>query len=224
MQKYKEDFITLLVKSGALKFGTFTFKSGRIAPNFINMGQFSSGDAICQLGNYYAQALTENVKDFDVIFGPAYKGIHLAVATVMQLKEKFGKNVSFAYNRKEAKDHGDGGMLVGAKITADTKLVLIDDVITAGTAMREVIDILKSVGSPKIQGVVLAVDRMEKGQGEKSAIQELKDEFGIDVFSIVNMNEIVEFLYGRNIDGTVYIDDEKLAKMNEYKKQYGVAN
>ena len=222
MQQYKEDFIKFLVKSGALKFGEFKLKSGRIGPYFLNIGQFSTGEAISQLGYYYAQAINENVKDYEVVFGPAYKGIHLAVATVIALKEKLGKNVSYAYNRKEAKDHGEGGMLIGAPINHETKIVIVDDVITAGTALRLVIDVLKGVGSPKIEGVVLAVDRMEKGQGEKSAIQELKDEFGIDVFSIVNIKEVIEFLHGREIDGVVYIDDEKMAKIKAYREQYGV--
>jgi len=222
MQQYKQDFIQFLVKSGALKFGEFKLKSGRIGPYFLNIGQFSTGEAIGKLGYCYAQTINENVKNFDVVFGPAYKGIHLAVATVIELNEKLGKNVSYAYNRKEAKDHGEGGMLIGAPINKDTKLVVVDDVITAGTALRLVIDVLKDVGSPKIEGVVLAVDRMEKGQGEKSAIQELKDEFGINVFSIVNIEEIIEYLYNREIDGTVYIDDEKMAKIKAYRDQYGV--
>lgn len=222
MQKYKEEFITFLVKSNALKFGEFKLKSGRIGAYFLNIGQFSTGEAIGQLGYYYAQAINEKIPNFDVVFGPAYKGIHLAVATVIELNEKLGKNVSYAYNRKEAKDHGEGGMLIGAPINKDTKLVVVDDVITAGTALRAVVDILKGVGSPKIEGVVLAVDRMEKGQGEKSAIQELKDEFGIDVFSIVNIEEVIEFLYNKDIDGVVYIDDEKMAKIKAYRDQYGV--
>ncbi len=222
MQQYKQDFIKFLVKSGALKFGEFKLKSGRIGPYFLNIGQFNSGKAIDELGAYYAHTIEEHVQDYDVIFGPAYKGIHLAVATVIAMFEKFHKDVAYAYNRKEAKDHGEGGILIGAPITKDTKVVILDDVITAGTALRLVLDVLKSVGGPTIKGVVVAVDRMEKGQGDKSAIQEIKAEFGIDVFSIVNINEIVEFLYNRDIDGTVYIDDEKMAKIKEYRQQYGV--
>ncbi len=223
MQQYKEDFIRFLVKTGALKFGEFKLKSGRIGPYFLNIGQFNSGKSIEELGSYYAQAIEEHVKQYDVVFGPAYKGIHLAVAAVIALNDKFHKDVAYAYNRKEAKDHGEGGMLIGAPITKDTRLVILDDVITAGTALRLVIDVLKGVGSPKVNGVVVAVDRMEKGKGDKSAIQELKEEFGIDVYSIVNIDEIVEYLFNREIDGQVYIDDEKLAKIKEYRKQYGVA-
>lgn len=223
MQQYKQDFINFLVKSGALKFGEFELKSGRIGPYFLNIGQFNTGSAVGELGYYYAQTLNENVKEFDVVFGPAYKGIHIAVATVIELNEKLGKNVAYAYNRKEAKDHGEGGMLIGAPINKDTKVVIVDDVITAGTALRLVIDVLKGVGSPKVEGVILAVDRMEKGQTDKSAIQELKDEFGINVYSIVNIEEVVEYLYKREIDGVVYVDDEKMAKIQEYRRQYGVS-
>lgn len=223
MQQYKEDFIKFLVKTGALKFGEFKLKSGRIGPYFLNIGQFNSGASISELGYYYAQTINEKVKDFDVVFGPAYKGIHLAVAAVIAMNDKLGKDVAYAYNRKEAKDHGEGGMLIGAPITKDTRLVILDDVITAGTALRMVLDLLKTVGSPKIQGVVVAVDRMEKGQGEKSAIQELKAEFNIDVYSIVNIDEIVEYLYNRPLDGVVHIDDEKMAKIKAYREQYGVS-
>lgn len=222
MQAYKEEFIKFLVKSGALKFGEFKLKSGRIGPYFLNIGQFNSGKSIDELGYYYAQAINENISDYDVIFGPAYKGIHLAVATVIAMYEKFGKDVAYAYNRKEAKDHGEGGMLIGANITKDTRLIILDDVITAGTALRMVLDILKNVGSPPVRGIVVAVDRMEKGRGEKTAIQEIKEEFGIDIYSIVNINEIVEYLYNKPIDGTVYIDDQKKAVIENYRKQYGV--
>ena len=224
MQKYKEDFIKFLVKSGALKFGEFKLKSGRVGPYFLNIGQFNSGKAIDELGSYYAHTINEHLKDYDVIFGPAYKGIHLAVATVIAMYEEFGKDVAYAYNRKEVKDHGEGGMLIGAPINKDTKVVIMDDVITAGTALRLVLDVLKTVGSPPVKGIVVAVDRMEKGKGEKSAIQEIKEEFGIDIYSIVNIEEIVSYLYGRDIDGVVYIDDEKMAKIKEYRQQYGVSS
>lgn len=222
MQQYKQDFIKFLVQSGALKFGEFKLKSGRIGPYFLNIGQFNSGKAIAELGTYYAHTIQDRVPQYDVIFGPAYKGIHLSVATVIGLYQEFGKDAAYAYNRKEVKDHGEGGILIGAPITKDTRVVILDDVITAGTALRLVLDVLKNVGSPTVTGVVVAVDRMEKGQGEKSAIQEIKSEFGIDVFSIVNIEEIVEFLYGKEIDGVVYIDDEKMARIKAYRDQYGV--
>ncbi len=223
MQQYKQDFIKFLVQSGALKFGEFVLKSGRKAPYFLNIGQFNTGGAIAELGYYYAQALNEHIRDYDIVFGPSYKGIQLAVATVIALHEKCAKDVSYAYNRKEAKDHGEGGILIGAPITKESRVVIVDDVITAGTALRLVLDVLKRFGPPQIQGIVLAVDRMEKGQGQKSAIQELKEEFGINVYSIVNIDEIVEYLYGREIDGIVYIDDEKMARIKEYRAVYGVS-
>lgn len=222
MQQYKQDFIKFLVQSGALKFGEFKLKSGRIGPYFLNIGQFNSGKSISELGLYYAQAIEEHVKNYDVVFGPAYKGIHIAVATVIALQDKLKKDVAYAYNRKEAKDHGEGGMFIGAPINGDTKLVILDDVITAGTALRLVFDLLKGVGSPKVEGVVVAVDRMEKGQGEKTAIQEIKEDFGINVYSIVNIQEIVDFLYNNPIDGVIYVDDEKMAKIKAYRDQYGV--
>ncbi len=217
MQQYKQDFIRFLVRSGALKFGEFVLKSGRKAPYFLNIGQFNTGKAIAELGYYYAQALNEHVSDYDIVFGPSYKGIQLAVATAIALHEKCNKDVAYAYNRKEAKDHGEGGILIGASITKESRVVILDDVITAGTALRQVLDVLKRFGPPKIQGVVVAVDRMEKGQGQKSAIQELKEECGIDIYAIVNIEEIIAYLYGREVDGIVYIDDEKMARIKEYR-------
>jgi orotate phosphoribosyltransferase len=223
MEQYKQDFIQFLVRSGALKFGDFTLKSGRKCPYFLNIGNFYRASAFTQLADYYARALDEKVKDFDTIFGPAYKGIPLCVGISSAYFHLFKKDVSYSYNRKEAKDHGEGGMIVGAPITAESKIVIVDDVMTAGTALRESIEILKKLGPPKICGVMIAVDRMEKGQGEKSAIQEMKDQFDIDVYSIVNVEEIVSYLYNRPIDGKVAIDDEKKAAIEGYRKQYGVS-
>ena len=222
MQQYKQDFIKFLVKSQALKFGEFTLKSGRKAPYFLNIGEFRTGSAISQLGFYYANAIEEHLKNYNLVFGPAYKGIHLAVASVIALHEKFKKDVAYAYNRKEAKDHGEGGVLIGAPIDKNSRVVIVDDVITAGTAMRGVLEVLKNFGPPKIEGVIVAVDRMEKGKGEKSAIQELQEEFGINIYSIVNIDEVIEYLYGHEIDGVVYIDDEKMARIREYRAMQGV--
>jgi orotate phosphoribosyltransferase len=222
MQVYKEEFINFLVKSGALKFGDFTLKSGRKCPYFLNLGQFYKGSTISALANYYAKAINANIKDFNVIFGPAYKGIPLAVAAASEYFREFKADVSYSYNRKEAKDHGEGGMIVGAPINAESKVVIVDDVMTAGTALRESLDILNKLGPPQIVGVLIAVDRMEKGQGEKSATQEMKDEFGITVYSIVTIADIVEYLYNKPIDGVVHIDDGKKAAIENYRKQYGV--
>lgn len=222
MDKYKEEFITFLVKSNALKFGDFTLKSGRKAPYFLNVGQFYKGSLITTLGKYYAQAMHQNIKDFNVVFGPAYKGIPLSVATCMQLFEQFKIDMAYSFNRKEAKDHGEGGMIVGAPIDANSKVVIVDDVMTAGTALRESLDLLKKMGDPKIAGVLIAVDRMEKGQGEKSAAQEVKEQLGIQVFAVVNILEIMEFLRGREIDGKIYIGDSEFAAIKAYREQYGV--
>lgn len=222
MQVYQEEFISFLVRSGALKFGEFTLKSGRKCPYFLNVGQFYTGSRITELGKYYAQALKENVLHFDVIFGPAYKGIPLSVIAAAETYKQYGNDVAYSFNRKEAKDHGEGGSLVGAQITADTKVVIVDDVMTAGTALRESIALLKSMGEPEIKGVLIAVDRMEKGQGEKSAAREMKDEFGINVYSIVTLDDIVEYLYNKAVGGVIYIDDEKMERIKAYREEYGV--
>jgi orotate phosphoribosyltransferase len=222
MQAYKEEFINFLVKSGALKFGDFTLKSGRKCPYFLNLGQFYRGSAISTLANYYAKAINAGIKDFNVIFGPAYKGIPLAVAAASEYFREFKSDVAYSFNRKEAKDHGEGGMIVGSPINAESKVVIVDDVMTAGTALRESLDILNKLGPPQIVGVLIAVDRMEKGQGEKSATQEMKDEFGITVYSIVTIADILEYLYNKPVDGMIYIDDEKKAAIENYRKQYGV--
>jgi orotate phosphoribosyltransferase len=224
MQAYKEDFIKFLVKSGALKFGDFTLKSGRKCPYFLNMGSFYKGSAVSTLANYYAKAIKANISDLNVIFGPAYKGIPLAVAATSEYYKEFGEDISYSYNRKEAKDHGEGGMIVGCPINAESKIVIVDDVMTAGTALRESLDILNKLGPPKIVGVLIAVDRMEKGQGEKSATQEIKDAFGITVYSIVTIADILEYLYNKPVDGVIYIDDEKKSAVENYRKEYGVSN
>lgn len=222
MDKYKEEFITFLVKSNALKFGDFTLKSGRKAPYFLNVGQFYKGSLITTLGKYYAQAMHKNIKGFNVVFGPAYKGIPLSVATCMQLFDQFKMDMAYSFNRKEAKDHGEGGMIVGAPIDANSKVVIVDDVMTAGTALRESLDLLKKLGDPKIMGVLIAVDRMEKGQGEKSAAQEVKEQFGINVYSIVTIEEIVTYLKGRKIEGKIYLNAGRISAIEAYRQQYGV--
>jgi orotate phosphoribosyltransferase len=221
MQEYKQEFIEFLVRGGVLKFGEFKYKSGRIGPYFLNFGDIYSGEGIADLGKYYAQALEENVKDYNVLFGPAYKGIPISVATSIALAGEFGKNVDYAYNRKETKDHGEGGSIVGAKINADSKVVILDDVMTAGTALRESLQILKTAGDPEVKAILIGTDRMEKGQGDSTAVQEVKDEFGINVISIVNVEEIIEHLHSREIDGEVVLDDEKVERIREYLKEYG---
>ncbi len=221
MEQYKQNFIEFLVKSGALQFGDFNLKSGRKCPYFLNMGQLYKGSAGVEIANAYALALKEKMENFDVVFGPAYKGIPLCVLAATNLFIIHNIDVGYTYNRKEAKDHGEGGMLIGAPIDKNTKVAIVDDVITAGTALRESIELLRKYGPPKIVGVLIAVDRMEKGRTEKSATQEIKEEFGIDVHSIVNIEEVVSHLYKREIEGMVYIDDEKIAAIEAYRKQYG---
>jgi len=222
MQQYKEEFIKFLCKSGALKFGDFTLKSGRKCPYFLNMGSFFKGSQIGRLGMYYAEALDASCGEFDVIFGPAYKGIPLAVSAEAAMFKVFKKDVAYSYNRKEAKDHGEGGSIIGAPITKDTKLVIVDDVMTAGTALRESMDLMEKLGGPKVQGVLIAVDRMERGQGKKSAAQEVKDKYGVTVYSICTIMEIVEFLYKREIEGVIYLDETQRVAIDGYRKEYGV--
>jgi orotate phosphoribosyltransferase len=222
MQPYQENFIRFLVQSNALKFGDFTLKSGRKCPYFLNLGQFCKGSLISELAKYYVAALKEKIKDFDVIFGPAYKGIPLSVAITLVLFQDQKMDVGYSFNRKEAKNHGEGGMLVGSPMSADSKVVIVDDVMTAGTALRESLMLLQSFGPPQIKGVLIAVDRMEKGQGEKSATQEMRDEFGIEVFSIVTLQDIIDYLSGRSIDGKIYLDEERLEQITKYRQQYGV--
>jgi orotate phosphoribosyltransferase len=222
MQKYKEDFIKFLVKSNALKFGDFTLKSGRQCPYFLNMGSFYNGSQIGRLGMYYAEALHANCPEFDVIFGPAYKGIPLAVSAAAAMFKVFNRDVGYCYNRKEAKDHGEGGLIIGAPITKDTKLVIVDDVMTAGTALRESMELMKKLGAPKVQGVLIAVDRMERGRSEKSAAQEVKDQYGVTVYSICTIVEIMEYLYQREIDGVIYLDQARKLAIDNYRKEYGV--
>lgn len=221
MQQYKKDFIELLVKAEALKFGQFTLKSGRIAPYFMNAGNFYTGELLNGLARAYAEAFLDNKVECDVIFGPAYKGIPLAATVVEELFDKFKKNVAYCFNRKEAKDHGESGLLVGAPINSDTKVLLIDDVITAGTAIRETMDILKANGDPKISGVLISFDRMEKNNEGVGAIKAVEKDFGIKVYSIVNIDDVIEVLYGREVDGRVYIDDEKMELIKQYRAQYG---
>lgn len=222
MEPYAQQFIEFLVTSETLLFGDFTLKSGRKCPYFFNFGKIFEGQKAYELAHYYALTIQKKKIDFDVIFGPAYKGIPLSVALSLVLYKEFGLNKLYCYNRKEAKDHGEGGMTVGASLTPETKVLLIDDVVTAGTALRQTFDILQKSGAPKIQGALIAVDRMEKGQGNKSAMQEIEDEFGIKMYSIVTLDQVVDYLANRPIDGKVYLNDQQLAKIREYRSLYGI--
>ncbi|MDA7826200.1 orotate phosphoribosyltransferase [Porticoccaceae bacterium] len=213
MKTYKVDFIDNAISSGALKFGQFELKSGRISPHFFNAGEFYTGSALAALGRCYASAIVESGIEFDVLFGPAYKGITLAAATAVALSEHHGINVPYCFNRKEAKAHGEGGTLVGAPLKG--KVLIIDDVITAGTAIREVMSIVEQVGA-QAAGVVIGLDRKECGKTDKSAIQEVEQEFNIPVASIIDIDDILQYLKAK----PEYSD--LVAKIDQYRQQYGV--
>ncbi len=214
---YKKEFVKFMCDSDVLTFGEFTLKSGRKAPYFINTGNYKTGEQIGKLGEFYAKCIAENNIDANVFFGPAYKGIPLCVAAASAMYSKEGKNVSYCFNRKEAKDHGEGGVIVGHKLSDNDKILIIEDVITAGTAIRETLPILKSASNASVAGVIISVDRMEKGKGEKSAVSEVYDEFGIKVYPIVTIEDIIECIKDGTIDGREYLD-----KMIAYREAYGV--
>ncbi len=214
---YKKEFVKFMCDSDVLTFGEFTLKSGRKAPYFINTGNYKTGEQIGKLGEFYAKCIAENNIDANVFFGPAYKGIPLCVAAASAMFSKEGKNVSYCFNRKEAKDHGEGGVIVGHKLSDNDKILIIEDVITAGTAIRETLPILKSASNASVAGVIISVDRMEKGKGEKSAVSEVYDEFGIKVYPIVTIEDIIECIKDGTIDGREYLD-----KMIAYREAYGV--
>lgn len=224
MKQYKKDFINFLLESNSLKFGEFTLKSGRLSPYFLNTGMLHTGEAINRLGSFYASTIVDNIKsEYTSIFGPAYKGIPLAIAAVNSLFIDHKVNVHYSFNRKEAKDHGDMGLIVGKPLSEKDSVVIVDDVITAGTAVRETIDILEKQGNPKITAVIVSVDRMEKGTGEKSAIQEISESSGITFYPIVNILDIIEFLNDSALREQFGINSEMITKMEEYRSRYGVA-
>ena len=213
MQPYQRDFIRFAIDRGVLRFGEFTLKSGRTSPYFFNAGLFNTGSALAELGRCYAAAIVDSKIPFDVLFGPAYKGIPLAAATAVALAEQHQLDVPWCFNRKEAKDHGEGGSLVGAPLAGD--VLIIDDVITAGTAIREVMQIINAQQA-KAAGVLIALNREERGNGELSAIQEVERDFGIPVVSIVSLTQVLEFL----------ADDPQLKQhlpaVEAYRAQYGI--
>ena len=213
MQKYQHDFIQLAIKHQALCFGEFTLKSGRTSPYFFNAGRFQTGSALAELGRFYAAAIKAANIDFDIVFGPAYKGIPLAATTAIALADHYQQDLPYCYNRKEAKDHGEGGTLVGAPLQG--KVLIVDDVITAGTAVREVMSIIKSAGAAPA-AVLIGLNRQEKGQGQLSAIQEVEQSFGIPVVSIINLNHIIHYLEGQ-ADQQDMVD-----KIKAYRNTYGV--
>ena len=220
---YKEDFVKFMVRSGVLLFGDFTTKSGRKTPYFVNTGNYKTGAQAAKLGEYYARNIQEHVEGrIDALFGPAYKGIPLAVAAGISMNNLFERDINYCFNRKEAKDHGEGGSMVGYKLKDGDRVLIVEDVITAGTAIRETLPILKAAADIEIAGMVISVDRMEKGKGEKTAIQEVYEEFGIVTYPIVTVKEIIEILHNNPVDGKIYIDDEMKARMEAYMEQYCV--
>jgi orotate phosphoribosyltransferase len=212
MQDYQTEFLNFALEKGVLRFGEFTLKSGRISPYFFNAGLFNSGSALARLGRFYAQAIVDSGITFDVLYGPAYKGIPLAAVTAAALYDHHQIDIPYAFNRKEAKSHGEGGSIVGHAL--EGQILIIDDVITAGTAIRESMDIIEAEGA-KPAGVVIALDRQEKGKGDKSAIQEVEQDYGIPVASIAKLANVIGFLEQQG-------DADHLANIRAYRDQYGI--
>lgn len=223
MEEYKKNFINFMVDSHVLKFGEFTLKSGRKSPFFMNAGAYKTGSQLIKLGEYYARAINDKYGlDFDVLFGPAYKGIPLSVAATIAISEKYNKDIRYCSNRKEVKDHGDKGILLGSPINDGDKVVIIEDVTTAGTSIEETLPIIKAQGKVEPMGLVVSVDRMERGQGEKSALAEIEEKYGLKTTAIVTMAEVVEHLYNKEYKGKVVIDDKLKEAIDKYYEKYGV--
>lgn len=223
MEAYKKEFIEFMVESDVLKFGEFTLKSGRKSPFFMNAGLYVTGTQLHKLGQYYAKAIHEHYgDDFDVLFGPAYKGIPIGVATCIAFSELYGKEIKYCSNRKEAKDHGDAGILLGSPIKDGDKVVIIEDVTTSGKSIEETFPIIKAQGNVEILGLMVSLNRMEKGRdGDKSALDEIKEKYGFDANAIVSMADVVEHLYNKECSGKVVINDEIKEAIDKYYEQYG---
>lgn len=225
MEAYKQEFIEFMVESHVLKFGEFTLKSGRKSPFFMNAGAYVTGDQLHRLGQYYARAIHDNFGlDFDVVFGPAYKGIPLAVVTAIALQELYGKEVRYCCNRKEVKDHGaDAGNLLGADLADGDRVIMVEDVTTSGKSIDETYPILKAAADVDVRGLIVSLNRMEVGKGGVvTAQQEVQERYGFPVASIVSMADVVECLYNREVRGSVVIDDATKAALDAYYEQYGV--
>lgn len=224
MEQYKQEFIEFMVESEVLKFGDFTLKSGRKSPFFMNAGAYVTGTQLRKLGEYYAKAVHDNYGlDFDVLFGPAYKGIPLTVATTMAISELYGKEIRYCSNRKEVKDHGDTGILLGTKLKDGDKVVIIEDVTTSGKSIEETFPIIKAQADVEVKGLIVSLNRNEKGKSDdKTALDEVKELYGFDTAAIVSMPEVVEHLYNKECNGKVVIDDEIKARIDAYYKEYGI--
>ena len=224
MEAYKQEFINFMVDSEVLKFGDFTLKSGRKSPFFMNAGAYVTGTQLRKLGEYYAKAIHDNFGlDFDVLFGPAYKGIPLSVASSMAISELYGKDVRYCSNRKEVKDHGDTGILLGSKLKDGDRVVMIEDVTTSGKSIEETYPIIRAQADVTICGLIVSLNRMEVGLGGKvSALDEIRGKYGITARAIVTMEEVVECLYNKTVGGRVIIDDDIKASIDKYYEEYGV--
>ncbi len=224
MEAYKQEFINFMVDSEVLKFGDFTLKSGRKSPFFMNAGAYVTGTQLRKLGEYYAKAIHDDFGlDFDVLFGPAYKGIPLSVATSMAISELYGKDVRYCSNRKEVKDHGDTGILLGSKLKDGDRVVMIEDVTTSGKSIEETYPIIRAQADVTICGLIVSLNRMEVGLGGKvSALDEIREKYGITARAIVTMEEVVECLYNKTVGGRVIIDDDIKASIDKYYEEYGV--
>ena len=217
MEDSKKDFVSFMLDAKALKFGDFTLKSGRKSPFFMNAGAYVTGKQLHELGRYYAKAIHDNFGlDFDVLFGPAYKGIPLAVVTALAIDELYGKEVRYCSNRKEVKDHGDTGILLGSKLKDGDRVIMIEDVTTSGKSMEETVPIVRSQADVEIKGLIVSLNRNEKGKGNKTALSEIEDLYGFKASAIVSMPEVVEILKERNA-----LDDELLGRIDAYYAEYG---
>jgi len=222
MEQYKKEFIEFMVESDVLKFGDFTLKSGRKSPFFMNAGAYVYGWQLEKLGEYYAKAIHETYgDDFDVLFGPAYKGIPLSVATVIAYSKLYGKEIRYCSNRKEEKDHGDAGILLGSKLKDGDRVVIIEDVTTSGKSIEETFPIITSVANVEIKGLMVSLNRQEKGKGEKCALDEIKELYGFKTAAIVSMSEVREYLTNKEVKGKVVINDEIAKAIDAYYNEYG---
>lgn len=222
MEQYKKEFIEFMVDSNVLKFGEFTLKSGRKSPFFMNAGAYVTGSQLRRLGQFYAQAIHDNYgTDFDVLFGPAYKGIPLAVATTIAFSELYGRDIRYCSNRKEIKYHGDVGILLGSDLNDGDKVVIIEDVTTSGKSIEETFPILTAQANVDVVGLMVSLNRQERGKTQQNALAEIREVYGIETGAIVTMEEVVEYLYNRPYNGRVLIDDKTKAAIDAYYAQYG---
>jgi orotate phosphoribosyltransferase len=221
MESYKREFIEFMVRCDVLRFGDFVAKSGRKTPYFINAGRYRTGAQLSRLARYYAHAINQRLGDgFDVLFGPAYKGIPLATGTAMVLHQDHGREVGFCFNRKEAKDHGEGGNLIGHTLADGDRVLIIEDVTTAGTSIRESVPLLRAAADIQLAGLVVSVDRMERGSGEKNSLTEIREQYGMPTFAIVTIEDIITHLREHAVDGRMVIDDASYRRVLAYREQH----